>query len=228
MNKLIHSLFTIIFMRTCYVKANIQRLSTNSYRNVMKLDNLDNLDNLQTFAKGVEKASVDEATIVWMNTVTSYGDTSEQVAELYSSDAVLWGTVSEDVRFTKKDIKNYFEYFANIPGLTVKSGSFKSVVQIFGKRRNIAISSGYYEFLKPDGKGGMISIPARFTFVYRKQVYGNKWEIINHHSSILPKQPGILQNVCSKVKIQKFNALETYQENLRKIANYFEKLKQYK
>ena len=127
-----------------------------------------------------------------------------------------------------KDIKNYFEYFANIPGLHVKPGSFKSVVQVFGKRRNIAISSGYYEFIKPDGRGGITSIPARFTFAYRKQKYGNKWEIVNHHSSIIPKQPPILQGVSNQLRFQKFNMLDSYQLHLRQRAHYCEKVKEYK
>ena len=163
-----------------------------------------------------------------MNTVTTYGDTSQQVSELYSDNAVLWGTVSKDLRYTCEDVKNYFEYFANIPGLTVKPGSFKSVVQVFGIRRNIAISSGYYEFLKPDGNGGITSIPARFTFAYKKQKYGNKWEIINHHSSIIPKQPNILQGVFKQVRSKKYNELESYQEHLRKRAYYCNQINQYK
>ena len=215
-----HFIFMIIFILHSYVNANIKPLTLTSYENIM------NLDNIPTLAKGVEKASIDEATIAWMNTVTTYGDTSQQVAELYSNDAVLWGTVSEDVRFTSNDIKSYFEYFANIPGLTVKPGSFKSVVQVFGRRRNIAISSGYYEFLKPDGTGGITSIPARFTFAYRKQKYGNKWEIINHHSSIIPKQPRILQGVFSQLRFQKFNMLESYQAHLRQRASYCENVKE--
>ena len=204
------------FLLTYYAKANVLPLSSFYYENV------------PTIAKGIEKASVDEATIAWMNIVTSYGDTSKEVAELYSNDAVLWGTFSEDVRFTTKDIKNYFEYFANIPGLHVKPGSFKSVVQVFGKRRNIAISSGYYEFIKPDGRGGITSIPARFTFAYRKQKYGNKWEIVNHHSSIIPKQPPILQGVSNQLRFQKFNMLDSYQLHLRQRAHYCEKVKEYK
>ena len=97
-------LFITSFFLTYYANANILSLTPMPYYN---------LGTIPTLAKGTEKASVDEATIAWMNTVTTYGDTSEQVADLYSNDAVLWGTVSEDVRFTSKDIKNYFEYFAN-------------------------------------------------------------------------------------------------------------------
>tara|TARA_B100000524_G_scaffold347572_1_gene249859 strand:+ start:358 stop:1041 length:684 start_codon:yes stop_codon:yes gene_type:complete len=214
--------FLILFSTAYYVNAKIQQLSSACYGNVI------NVDNIPTLAKGAEKSSVDEATIAWMNTVTTYGDTSKEVSELYSDDAVLWGTVSEDIRFTSKDIKSYFEYFANIPGLTVKPGSFKSVVQVFGKRRNIAISSGYYEFIKPDTRGGFSTIPARFTFAYRKQKYSNKWEIINHHSSIVPKQPGILQGVLNKLRFQKFNTLESYQAHLRQRASYCDEVKEYK
>ena len=212
-------LFITSFFLTYYANANILSLTPMPYYN---------LGTIPTLAKGTEKASVDEATIAWMNTVTTYGDTSEQVADLYSNDAVLWGTVSEDVRFTSKDIKNYFEYFANIPGLTVKPGSFNSVVQVFGKRRNIAISSGYYEFIKPDGRGGITSIPARFTFAYRKQKYGNTWEIVNHHSSVIPKQPRILQGVFNPIRFQKFKTLESYQAHLRQRVNYCEQVKEYK
>ena len=221
MIKCINSIFTVLFVLSCFVKANIEHFTSSFYESLI------NICNVPTIARGVEKASVDEATIAWMNTVTTSGDTSDQVTELYSDDAVLWGTVSEDVRYTRKDISNYFDYFANIPGLTVKNGSFKSVVQILGKRRNIAISSGYYEFLKPDGHGGVISIPARFTFVYKKQKYGNKWEIINHHSSVIPKQPGILESVCNQIKNQKFRALESYQTHLRQREKYCEKVKEY-
>lgn len=214
-------LFIILFMVYHQGNANIQKLSLKPIEKVIIVGDL------PTFVKGEEKASVDEATIAWMNTVTTYGDTSEQVTKLYSEDSVLWGTVSEDLRYTKKDIKSYFEYFANIPGLTVKPESFKSVVQIFGKRRNIAISSGYYEFLKPDGRGGITSIPARFTFAYRKKKYSNQWEIINHHSSIIPKQPRILLGVFNRLKCQKFNELESYQAHLRQRATYCEQEKEY-
>ena len=133
-----------------------------------------------------EKESVDMATIHWMNCVTTEGDTSEAVANLYAEDAVLWGTVANDVRFEPLDVETYFQYFANIPGLRVKPGSFKSVVQVCGRKRDLAISSGYYEFMKPDGTGGVTSIPARFTFTYRKSNkpgLPNSWAIINHHSS---------------------------------------------
>ena len=215
-------LFLVSFNKWKIVYANVNQASYTLFEKVL------NPHYISTFAKGLEKESIDEATIAWMNTVTTYGDTSQQVSELYSDNAVLWGTVSKDLRYTCEDVKNYFEYFANIPGLTVKPGSFKCVVQVFGIRRNIAISSGYYEFLKPDGNGGITSIPARFTFAYKKQKYGNKWEIINHHSSIIPKQPNILQGVFKQVRSKKYNELESYQEHLRKRAYYCNQINQYK
>lgn len=222
MIKYINSLFTLLFVLSSFVKANIKHFTAAFYESLLSIGDA------PTIARGVEKASIDEATIAWMNTVTTSGDTSSQVTALYSDDAVLWGTVSEDVRFTHKDIQNYFDYFANIPGLTVKNGSFKSVVQILGKRRNIAISSGYYEFIKPDKHGGVTSIPARFTFVYKKKKYSNDWEIINHHSSVIPNQPGILEPVCNKIKNIKFKELESYQTHLREREKYCERVKEYK
>lgn len=67
-----------------------------------------------------------------------------------------------------------------------------------------------------------------FTFAYKKQRYGNKWEIINHHSSIIPRQPGILQGVFNRPRFQKFKALDSYQLHLRQRPNYCYQVKEYK
>jgi len=125
------------------------------------------------------KASVDATTAHWMDVVTAPGDTSDEVSGLYAADAVFWGSVSEGVRVGREAIQDYFDYFANIPGLRVKPGSFQSHVQIMG---DFAISSGYYTFQFPNDRGGMNTIPARFTFYYRRTAEGG-WEIVNHHSS---------------------------------------------
>ena len=60
-------IFLISILLTYYANANILQFNPVSYYNV---------DNIPTLAKGIEKASVDEATIAWMNTVTTHGDTS--------------------------------------------------------------------------------------------------------------------------------------------------------
>jgi len=158
-----------------------------------------------------EKASVDAATKKWIDIVTSPGDSSQSVLNLYADDAVFLGSVSEDVRVGPLDIKNYFDYFADIPGLRVKPGSFKSVVQIFG---DFAISSGYYEFQYPKDNGKLNTVPARFTFAYRRR--GDTWEIVNHHSSKTPEQPEVLKPVAASVP----NALRIVVAILKNIVEH--------
>jgi len=154
-----------------------------------------------------DAASVDAATKLWMKTVTSGGanNAPEEVCGLYASDAVLWGTVAEDVRSTPASIRSYFDYFANVPGLSVVDGSYHAVIQVMGVLGDTAVSSGYYTFSYPTDDGMKI-VPARFTFVYRRNpdllaTKGTEWEIINHHSSALPNQPDALVSVSPKKRL---------------------------
>ncbi len=145
-----------------------------------------------------ERASVDDATILWIETVTSgLLDAPERVTRLYARDAILWGTVSDEVRTTPEKILKYFEHFARVPGLRLIPESLRSCVQIYG---NIALSSGYYSFScsskNPNGPPKIIH--GRYTFVYRRlhtpREDGVVWEIVNHHSSIIPIPPSDLTN----------------------------------
>jgi len=144
---------------------------------------------------GDDVASVDAATRLWMKTVTSgsHRNAPAKTSALYAPDAVLWGTVAEDVRDTPEDIRAYFDYFAAIPNLKVVDGSYNAVVQVMG---DSAVSSGHYTFSYPGPRGKLKLVPARFTFVYRlnpaAKGTGTMWEIVNHHSSALPEQPEAL------------------------------------
>merc|ERR1711988_1809691 len=110
-------------------------------------------------------AAVDKATLHWCSTVTSGAkDNWERVTSLYNKDAYLWGTVSEDIR-QGQDLIDYFKYFAHIPGLSLQDGSYKSCVQVMG---DTAINSGYYTFQIPQAGSETKTVPARFTFVYRR------------------------------------------------------------
>jgi len=140
-----------------------------------------------------ERESVDKATLHWCKTVTSGADDNwQRVKNLYADDAILWGTVSEDMR-SGQDLTDYFKYFAMIPGLNLKEGSYKSSVQLVG---DSAVNSGYYTFQIPQPDGSIKAVPARFTFVYRKRseptADGIEWDIVNHHSSAVPQQPAAL------------------------------------
>ena len=138
-----------------------------------------------------ELESVDLATRVWMDTVTSGApDAPEKTTDLYADDAVLWGTVSEELRNTRGEILSYFQYFARLPGLRVLEGSYEPTIRLVSP--DVAVSSGFYTF--EFSKGGVpTAVPARFTFVYRRLPsptdQGVSWAIVDHHSSKMPEQP---------------------------------------
>jgi uncharacterized protein (TIGR02246 family) len=130
------------------------------------------------------KKEVAATTQKWIDTVTSgKPNVVDEVVALYSPDAILWATVSEEKRDSAQELRDYFEVFAKQPNL--KAEGYKPVIRVYD---NVAINSGYYTFTY-NGQGGKKKIvPARYTFVYRKENDG-KWMILDHHSSAIPKAP---------------------------------------
>jgi len=95
---------------------------------------------------------------------------------------VLWGTFSPTVRNTPELIRQYFENtYKALPGHKVTFG--EQLIRVYG---NTAINTGYYtvSYVKD---GETKAIPARYSFVYVKR--GNKWVIVDHHSSAVPLPP---------------------------------------
>ncbi len=113
----------------------------------------------------------------WNDTLQT-GD-AQKVAALYDEkDGILLPTVSPKVRHNREEIADYFEHFlAKHPVGRID----ESNIRIYG---DIAINSGLYTFELDDGEGGRVDVPARFTFVYKKD--GDDWMILEHHSSVLP------------------------------------------
>jgi uncharacterized protein (TIGR02246 family) len=106
-------------------------------------------------------------------------DNPDSILSLYDDGAVLWGTLSPKLLVGKPELRGYFERaFKALPGHKVAFG--EQVIRVYG---DVAINSGYYTFsyLKD---GQTQSIPARYSFVYRKR--GGKWMIVDHHSSRMP------------------------------------------
>ncbi|KEA54602.1 signal peptide protein [Mangrovibacter sp. MFB070] len=110
---------------------------------------------------------------VWNNALQT-GD-AQQVAALYTRDAVLLPTVSNQVRLTNDQRVDYFEHFlekkpvGEINQRTVRLGC------------NTAIDSGIYTFTFSDNT----TIQARYTFTY--DYVDNQWLISSHHSSAMPE-----------------------------------------
>jgi uncharacterized protein (TIGR02246 family) len=103
----------------------------------------------------------------------------DEVAKLYASDAVLEPTVSNEVRTTPAEIKNYFVKF-----LRLKPHGTINYRQIRLLGDNAALDTGVYTF-KIVKEGQQKAVHARYTYVYTKVDGG--WKILNHHSSAMPE-----------------------------------------
>ena len=98
------------------------------------------------------------------------------VLGLYAQDATLLPTLSHKVCRSPRAIEDYFVTFlAKKP----RGQIVDAEVRIFG---NIAINSGVYVFTFDDCD----TAQARFTFVYHFN--GQRWMIVEHHSSLMPAE----------------------------------------
>ena len=106
----------------------------------------------------------------------------KQVTSLYHENGILLGTFSPKERVGHELILEYFESLLKSPVEVQIVSEHPHVFESF------AVNSGLYNFIT-DSK----TINARFSFAYSR---GNKfgiphnlaeWEIIAHHSSILPE-----------------------------------------
>ncbi len=104
---------------------------------------------------------------------------AERVAGCYAPDAVLLPTVSNRVRHDQEGIVDYFRHFLALHPVGRLN---QSHVRSHGE---IAINSGIYTFTLDGENGQRIEVPARYTFVYRRE--GDDWLIVEHHSSRMPE-----------------------------------------
>ena len=108
------------------------------------------------------------------NTALQTGE-PKNVTALYESNAILLPTISNQVRHNHEEIEDYFIHFlAKGPKGVINESNIRTL-------GNIAINSGIYTFTFSDGN----SVQARFTYVYRWN--GQRWLIVEHHSSALPE-----------------------------------------
>lgn len=102
----------------------------------------------------------------------------EAVARLYIPDAVLWGTLSQDLTLSPDSMTAYFREAARL-GLTVSLGphTARPLAQ------DIAAIAGHYDLFRTlDGR--IMQFPARYSLVLIKQ--NSNWLIAQHHSSLMP------------------------------------------
>ena len=109
-------------------------------------------------------------------------DNPDRVLPLYSSDAVLWGTLSPKLRSDPAALRDYFVgAFKVLSGLKVAFGDH--LIRVYG---NTAVNTGYYTFSYVQN-GESKTFPARYSFTYVKD--GDRWMIVDHHSSAMPSPP---------------------------------------
>lgn len=130
-------------------------------------------------AVGVSCVDVNESDISklfdrWNDSLKT-GDAS-LVADNYIKDAVLLPTVSNKVRLTNDERRDYFEHFLEKKPV----GEIENRVIRLGC--NKAIDTGTYSFTYVSGE----KIYARYTFTYVWN--GDEWKISTHHSSSMPEK----------------------------------------
>ena len=109
-------------------------------------------------------------------------DEPDKVLPLYANDAVLWGTLSPIVRAEPASLRDYFvTAFKVLPGLKVTFGD--QLIRVYG---TTAVNTGYYTFSYVQN-GEVKTLPARYSFTY--VLRGDRWLIVDHHSSTLPPPP---------------------------------------
>ncbi|MCB9359896.1 MAG: DUF4440 domain-containing protein [Flavobacteriales bacterium] len=103
-----------------------------------------------------------------------------KVIQLYHPDAVFWGEFSNTIRTTKNQIIDYYNYFLSLDNL--KIGIQNIQVRVY---KDVAIISGTYSFTYQLNNKIELTLSS-FSFVYK--IEGKDWLIVDHHSSIVPKE----------------------------------------
>ena len=112
----------------------------------------------------------------WLAAVCSHDPV--RVTDLYCMDGILIGTVAQQIKRGRPEIRSYFDEFLTNKGIC---GAFDSrIIQTYP---GWGIDSGTYTF-RWTQDGEEVVVPARYSFVYRLTPGG--WKIQNHHSSAIP------------------------------------------
>ena len=120
------------------------------------------------------KEDIFEKLIDEWNRAIQSGD-PERATALYANNAILLPTMSNRIRHNHEEIKDYFVHFLSKRPVGIVNESNTRTFDQF------LFNSGIYTFSFEDG----ISLQGRFSFVY--QWIGERWLIIEHHSSLMPE-----------------------------------------
>jgi uncharacterized protein (TIGR02246 family) len=123
---------------------------------------------------------VSATTRAWIDAMNSRDP--EKVVALYDDDAVLWATVSPVIRDTRQAIREAFNFLRTVQEYKIVLGEQR--VRVYG---DMAINTGTYTVSAVPRDGKPVTLPARFSFVYRNR--NGRWMIVDHHSSAMPAPP---------------------------------------
>ncbi len=121
-----------------------------------------------------------EALSVWAEAYAS--NEGPRAAELYTTDARLWGSVSRAQTVGQPAIADYFgRPRALAAAIDVRFGDY-TLRQV---APGVAVASGHYTFIRERWDGSELTEPSRFSMTL---VQGDDgcWRIADHHSSRLP------------------------------------------
>ena len=142
-----------------------------------------------TPAPEASRADVEQALQDWAAAFNSCD--AEKLSSLYAPDAVLWGTVAPVIISSPPGLRQYFERACS-PNPQPKVAVGEHLVRVYG---NSALNSGSYTFTVFPG-GQARQFPARYSFAYQRQ--GDRWLIVDHHSSALPSPPAPPASAANK------------------------------
>jgi uncharacterized protein (TIGR02246 family) len=126
-----------------------------------------------------ERSEVKAAFAAWRDALA--GGKAAPVVALYAKDAVLLATLANTPITTQAARTEYFTTLTAKPKL--KATVNDEFVRLLDE--DDAVISGIYTFSFEDA-GKTVSIPARYTFVYKK--LDGAWKIVEHHSSKMPME----------------------------------------
>ena len=109
----------------------------------------------------------------WIENIKS--SDADKIADLYHEKGLLLGTFSNIERKGQNQILDYFN------NLLKSQVNVEIITKHEYKSECMATASGLYNFIVNGSK-----IEARFSFVFLKTE--KKWEILSHHSSVLPEK----------------------------------------
>jgi len=121
------------------------------------------------------RPSPQQAVQHWLDTLCQHDP--EAVVNLYIPEGVLLGTLAENIKYGRPEIRTYFDTFVTKKPCGVIT-SMSSVTY-----DSVAVVNGTYLF-ELEENGESLQVPARFTFVLVMREGG--WLIDTHHSSAQP------------------------------------------